>query len=117
MGHVLTGEGIQVDSRKIEAILNWDLPQNMTEIRSFLGLVGYYRWFVEGFLRIALPLTKLLQKHEKFGQSEACQQSFEELKRHLTISLVLTLPDGTGGFEVYSDASYQGLGCVLMQHG
>ncbi|KAL5773478.1 hypothetical protein ACOSQ2_013402 [Xanthoceras sorbifolium] len=85
-------------------------------IRSFLGLAGYYRKFVEGFSRIATPLTKLTRKEEKFVWSEACQQSFDELKRRLTSAPVLTLPSGKDGFTVYCDASRQGLGCVLMQN-
>ena len=89
----------------------------MSELRSFLGLAGYYRRFMEGFSIIAAPLTKLLQKHVEYKWTEACQSSFEELKAKLTTAPVLASPSGTGGFVVYSDASYQGLGCVLMQHG
>ncbi|KAL5775508.1 hypothetical protein ACOSP7_013065 [Xanthoceras sorbifolium] len=100
----------------IETILNWKQPINVIEIRSFLGLAGYYRKFVEGFSRIATPLTKLTRKEEKFVWSEACQQSFDELKRRLTSAPVLTLPSGKDGFTVYCDASRQGLGCVLMQN-
>ena len=88
----------------------------MTEIRSFLGFEGYYRKFVEGFSKLAAPLTKLTRKEEKFVWSEACQQSFDELKRKLTSALVLTLPSGQDGYTEYCDASRQGLGCVLMQH-
>ena len=72
--------GVYVDPQKIEAILNWKPPTNVTEIRSFLGLAGYYRKFVEGFSKLAAPLTKLTRKEEKFVWSEACQQSFDELK-------------------------------------
>ena len=89
----------------------------MLELHSFLGLVGYYRCFVKGFSIIAAPLTKLLWKHVEYKWTEACQSSFEELKAKLTTAPVLASPSGTGGFVVYSDASYQGLGCVLMQHG
>ena len=77
-------------------------------------MTGYYRRFIEGFSRIALPLAKLLQKHEKFVWTEACQENFEKLKRRLTIAPELTLPDGAGGFKVYNDAFYQGLGYILM---
>ena len=77
----------------------------MTEIRSFLGLAGYYRKFVEGFSKLAAPLTKLTRKEEKFVWSEACQQSFDELKRKLTSTPILTLPSGQDGYTMYCDAS------------
>ena len=88
----------------------------MIEIRSFLGLVGYYRKFVEGFSKLVAPLTKLIRKEEKFVWSEACQQSFDELKQKLTLAPILTLPSGQDGYTVYCDASKQGLRYVLMQH-
>ena len=117
LGHIVSGEGIKVDPKKIEAVLNWEPPKNVPELRSFLGLVWYYRRFVEGFSIISAPLTKLLRKHVEYKWTEACQSSFEELKAKLTTTPVLASPSGTGDFAVYSDASYQGLGCVLMQHG
>ena len=88
---------------------------NVTEVRSLLGLAGYYRKFVEGFSKVATPLTKLTRKEEKFIWSEACQNSFDELKQRLTTAPVLTLSSGSEGFTVYCDASRQDLGCVLMQ--
>ena len=87
-----------------------------SEVRSFLGLAGYYRKFVEGFSRITAPLTKLTRKYVKYDWVDVCQQSFEELKGRLTSAPVLALPNGRDGFMVYSDASRQGLGCVLMQN-
>nr|GFC67104.1 retrotransposon protein, putative, Ty3-gypsy subclass [Tanacetum cinerariifolium] len=72
------------------------------------------RLFVEGFSRLALPLTKLMRKGEKFVWNEEREKSFEELKQHLVSAPVLTLPSGSGGFQIYSDASKKGLGCVLM---
>ena len=108
-------EGISVDPQKIEAIVDWKPPTNVTEVRSFLGLASYYRKFVEGFSKIATPLTKLTRKEEKFIWSEACQNGFDELKQRLTTAPVLTLPSGSKRFTVYSNASRQGLGCVLMQ--
>ena len=116
LGHIVSAEGVSVDPQKVEAILNWKPPTSVTEIRSFLGLAGYYRKFVEGFSKIAAPLTRLTRKEEPFLWSEACQQSFDELKRRLTSAPVLTLPSGQDGFAVYCDASRQGLGCVLMQN-
>ena len=94
LGHVISAEGVYVDLQKIEAIVNWKPPTNVTEIRSFLGLAGYYRKLVEGFSKLAAPLTKLTRKEEKFVWSEACQQSFNELKQKLTSAPVLTLPSG-----------------------
>ena len=112
---MILAEGVSIDPQNIEVIVNLKPPTNVTEIRSFLGLAGYYRKFVEGFLKLAAPLTKLTRKEENFVWS-ACQQSFNELKRKFTSALVLTLPSGQDGYIVYCDASRQGLGCVLMQH-
>ena len=106
-----------MDPQKIEAIVNWKSPTNVYEVRSFLGLVGYYRKFVEGFLKIATPLTNLLKKDQKFEWSATCQHSFEELRQILTTAPVLALPSGEDGYVVYNDTSKQGLGCVLMQNG
>ena len=116
LGHVISAEGVSVDPQKIEAVVNWKPPKNVSEVRSFLGLAGYYRKFVEGFSKIAAPLTKLTRKDVKYDWVDACQQSFEELKSRLTSAPVLVLPNGRDGFVVYSDASPQGHGCVLMQN-
>ncbi|KAA3461755.1 DNA/RNA polymerases superfamily protein [Gossypium australe] len=107
LGHVVSVEGIRVDPRKIKAVLEWKSPKSVAKIRSFLGLAGYYRRFVEGFSLIAAPLTKLLRKGE----------SFERLKRILTEAPVLIEPEAGKEFAVYCDASRTGLGCVLMQDG
>jgi hypothetical protein len=117
LGHILTVEGVAVDPGKVETVSNWRQPTNVSEIRSFLGLAGYYRRFIEGFSKIARPMTELLKKEKKFNWSESCEKSFQELKRRLTTAPVLTLPDIQRDFVVYCDASRQGLGCVLMQDG
>ncbi|KAL4281883.1 hypothetical protein GQ457_03G019080 [Hibiscus cannabinus] len=117
LGHVVSSEGIRVDPKKVEAIVNWKQPTSVTEIRSFVGLVGYYRRFVSGFSKVAAPLTKLLQKGVKYEWSDARQQAFEKLKVALINAPVLTQPMSGKEFVVYSDASYVGLGCVLMQEG
>lgn len=96
---------------------NWPRPTTPTEVRSFLGLAGYYRRFVEKFASIAAPLTKLTQKGAKFQWSDTCERSFQLLKEKLTTAPVLTLPEGPDGYVVYCDASRVGLGCVLMQQG
>ena len=98
-------------------MVNWPRPINVSEVRSFLGLTGYYRRFVVGFSRIAGPLTRLTQKNAKFLWKDECEKSFQELKDQLVSAPVLALPTGSGGFVIYSDASQKGLGCVLMQHG
>ena len=92
LGHVILAEGVSVDPQKIEAILNWKPPTNVSEVRSFLGLAGYYRKFVEGFSKIATPLTNLLKKDHKFEWPNTCQHSFEELRQRLTTTPVLALP-------------------------
>ncbi|KAK9010290.1 hypothetical protein V6N11_036801 [Hibiscus sabdariffa] len=117
LGHVVSSEGIQVDPKKVEAVVNWKQPKLVTEIRSFLGLAGYYRSFVSGFSKVASPLTKLLQKGVKYEWSDARQQAFEKLKEALTNTPVLIQPVPGKEFVVYSDALYVGLGCVLMQEG
>ncbi|KAL8115292.1 hypothetical protein AgCh_021949 [Apium graveolens] len=116
LGHVISKEGIKVDPVKIEAVSKWEQPKTPTEIRSFLGLAGYYRRFVKDFSKIASPLTKLTRKNEKFVWTKKCEESFQELKRRLVTAPVLALPDEMGNFVIYSDASLKGLGCVLMQH-
>ncbi|WRX31631.1 Reverse transcriptase domain - like 10 [Theobroma cacao] len=115
LGHVVSGAGIYVDPKKIEAILQWEQPRTVIEIHSFLGLVGYYQRFVQGFSLIAAPLTRLTRKGVKFEWDDVCDNQFQELKNRLTSAPVLTLPVNGKEFLVYSDASKLGLGCVLMQ--
>ncbi|KAL0559468.1 hypothetical protein IC582_004079 [Cucumis melo] len=117
LGHVVSSEGVSMDLAKIEAVTNWPRPSIVSEIRSFLGLAGYYRRFVEDFSRIVSPLTQLTKKGTPFVWSPACESSFQELKQMLVTAPVLTVPDGSGSLVIYSDASKKGLGCVLMQQG
>ncbi|GAB2303215.1 hypothetical protein Dimus_038375 [Dionaea muscipula] len=117
LGHVISKDGIFVDMKKIEVVERWPRPTTIREVRSFLGMAGYNRRFVEGFSTIALPLTTLTRKSVKFVWTDACERSFQELKKRLTIAPILSLPTEGGGFVIFSDASLQGLGCVLMQHG
>ncbi|XP_040249446.1 uncharacterized mitochondrial protein AtMg00860-like [Aegilops tauschii subsp. strangulata] len=88
LGHKLTAEGLSVDPTKIQAVTEWQTPSNVKEVRSFLGLVGYYRKFVEGFSSIARPMTQLLKKDKKFEWSPKCEESFQELKKRLTTAPV-----------------------------
>ncbi|XP_078152180.1 uncharacterized protein LOC144547409 [Carex rostrata] len=115
LGHVISGEGLAVDSEKIRAVTDWKRPETVTEIRSFLGLAGYYRRFVLGFSQLAAPLTKLLHKGVKFEWGATQDQSFEELKSRLVTAPVLAMPITDEEYTVYTDASGSGLGCVLMQ--
>ncbi|KAD6794787.1 hypothetical protein E3N88_05683 [Mikania micrantha] len=117
LGHVVSADGITMDPAKVEAINQWPRPTSVTEVRSFLGLAGYYRRFVEGFAILALPLTQLMRKGVKFTWNDEREKCFEELKTRLVSAPILTLPSGSGGYQIYSDASKKGLGCVLMQHG
>ena len=100
---------------KIEAIMNWKPPRNVTKVRSFLGLASYYRIFVQGFLVITSSLTRLLQKGVKFEWDDKCQFSFERLKEILVEAPMLIQPTSGRDYTMYSDASRIGLGCVLMQ--
>ena len=117
LGHIISSEGLSVDPSKIEAVVNWARPKKVTEIRSFLGLAGYYRRFVQGFSSIASPLTKLTRKNAPYVWTDQCEESFQELKKRLTTAPALTLPSESGGFTIFTDASNVGLGCVLMQEG
>ncbi|WVZ63740.1 hypothetical protein U9M48_013348 [Paspalum notatum var. saurae] len=95
--------------------MEWPQPTNVSEVRSFIGLAGFYRRFIGGFAKIAKPMTALQKKGVRFEWTEACEKSFQELKAKLTSTPVLVLPDIHRDFVIYCDASRQGLGCVLMQ--
>jgi hypothetical protein len=115
LGHVITKEGIAMNPSKVESVLEWKSPKSAKEIRGFLGMAGYYRRFIEGFSKIAGPMTKLLWKNTPFMWSEQCEQSFQTLKEKLTTAPVLAVPETGKDYIVYCDASKQGIGCVLMQ--
>ncbi|GJR72526.1 putative reverse transcriptase domain-containing protein [Tanacetum coccineum] len=117
LGHVINGNGIHVDPSKIEAVKNWKDPRTPTEVRSFLGLAGYYHRFIENFSKIAKSLTILTQKSKTFEWGKEQELAFQTLKDKLCNALILALPDGPEDFVVYCDASEIGLGCVLMQRG
>jgi hypothetical protein len=116
LGHVISGEGVAVDPEKVKAMVEWTRPTSMFKIRSFLRLVGYYRCFIEGFLKLLGPLTTLTRKNASFVWTNECEQCFQELKRRLVTAPMLALPTESSNFVVYSDASKKGLGCVLMQN-
>ncbi|XP_070049821.1 uncharacterized protein [Nicotiana tomentosiformis] len=114
LGYVVSSEGIKVDPKKTEAVQSWPRPTTATEIRSFLGLAGYYRWFIEGFSSIVAPLTRLTKKGAPFRWSDDCEVSFQKLKTALAYAPMLVLPSGSWMYTVYYDASRVGLGGVLM---
>ncbi|GJR16649.1 putative reverse transcriptase domain-containing protein [Tanacetum coccineum] len=115
--HVVNRDGIHVDPSKVESVKNWKTPESPTEIRSFLGLAGYYQRFIENFSKIAKPLTLLTQKNKAYVWGDNQDEAFQILKEKLYNAPVLALPDGPDDFMVYCDASKQGFGCVLMQRG
>jgi hypothetical protein len=117
LGHIISEGGISVDPSKVKGVLSWNTLQNVSDIQSFLGLAGYYRRFIEGFSKIAKPMTELLEKGKTFEWMPRREASFEELKKRLTTAPVLTMPDMEKPFPIYCDASGQGLRCVLMQDG
>ena len=117
LGHIVLKEGIRVDPKKIEVIVELESPRNVIEVCSFLGLAGYYKRFVKGFSMIAAPITRLLQKNVKYEWSEKCQRSFDKLKAFLTEALILTQPTCGKEYVIFSDVSLNGLRCVIMQEG
>ena len=102
---MVTKDGISAAPGKVDAVSNWRRPTTVTEIRSFLGLASYYRRFIDGFSKIALPLTSLTQKGVKFEWFNDCERSFQELKNRLVTTHILTILSGLGRFVVYSDVS------------
>ncbi|GJU53481.1 putative reverse transcriptase domain-containing protein [Tanacetum coccineum] len=115
LGHVIDSEGIHVDPVKIEAIKDWASPKTPTEIRQFLGLAGYYRRFIEGFSKIARPMTKLTQKSVKFEWGEKAEAAFQLLKQKLYCAPILALPEGSVNFVVYCVLRIKAVGAILMQ--
>jgi hypothetical protein len=109
LGHIISEGGISIDPSKVKDILGWNTPQNILDIRSFLGLAGYYRRFIEGFSKISKPMIELLEKGKTFEWTPRHEASFQELKKRLTTTLVLTMPDMEKPFSIYCDASGQGL--------
>jgi hypothetical protein len=117
LGHVVNKDGQAVDPAKVQAVVDWERPASVREIRSFLGLAGYYRRFIEGFSSLSGPLTALTRKTAPFVWCDKCEASFRELKHKLVTAPVLTLPMESVGYVVYTNALKKGLGGVLMQQG
>ena len=115
LGHVVSASGVSVDPEKVEAVMSWERPKSVFEVRSFLGLAVYYRRFIEDFSRLMTPMTRLTRKEVKFDWDDRCEEAFQELKRILTTAPILIVSDRGQGYKVYCDASRAGFGCVLMQ--
>nr|GEV54476.1 putative reverse transcriptase domain-containing protein [Tanacetum cinerariifolium] len=116
IGHMIDSKGIHMDPSKIESIKDWASPKTLTEIRQFLGLVGYYRKFIKGFSKIAKSMTKLTHKNVKFDWGEKEEAAFQLIKQKLCTTPILPLPKRSENFIVYCDASHKGLGVMLMQN-
>jgi hypothetical protein len=117
LGHVVNKNGLTIDPSKVKVVVEWERPTNIWEIRSFLGLAGYYWRFIEGFSMLSGPLTALIRKNAPYEWSEECEASFQELKRRLVTTPMVTLHMESVGYMVYTYASKNGLGFVLMQQG
>jgi hypothetical protein len=115
--HIISKGGISVDPSKVQDLLSWKAPMSVCDNQGFLGLAGYYRRFLEGFSKISMPMTELLEKDEQFEWTPACEASFQELKKRLTTAPVLVMPDMEKPLSIYCDVLGQGLECVLMQDG
>ena len=114
LGHIISVEGVKADSKKVECMKNWPRPKNVKQLKGFLGLTGYYRRFVKGYRTIAKPLTMLLKK-DKFQWGEDLEKAFQELKRAMCSTPILTIPDFSQPFIIETDACQTGIGSVLMQ--
>ena len=117
LGHAVSVSGVSVDPEKVEVVMSWERPKSIFEIRSFLGLDGYYRRFIEDLSLLAAPMTRLTRKEVKFDWDDRCDEAFQELKMRLTSAPILIVLDRGHGYTVYCDATRAGLGCVLMQSG
>jgi hypothetical protein len=116
LGHIISGEGIVMDPVKVEAIMEWPTPTSVHEVSSFMGLAGYYRRFVEGFLKIANRIIELHQKNKKFVWNEKCMKASQNIKELLTTTSILRFLDMDKELLVCTDASKECLGELLVRY-
>jgi hypothetical protein len=117
LGHIVDKQGIRPDPKKVEAVQTWPVPKNVHDIRSFLGLVNYFRKFIEHYSEIAVPLTNLTKKLHPWVWIGRCQDAFELLKQKMIEAPLLRTPNESLPYEVVTDASDLGLGGMLLQEG
>ena len=117
LGHVVSALGMSMDPEKFEAVMSWERPKLVFEIRSFLGLTGYYRRFNEDFSRLVAPIKILIRKEVKFEWNDLCEKAFQTLDRRLTSAPILIVSERGQRYTMYYDTSKAGLGRVLMQSG
>ena len=108
----MSATGVSVDPEKVEAVMSWERPKSVFEIRSFLGLAGYYKRFIEDFSRLAAPMTRLNKKEVKFDWDDRCEKAFQKLRMRLTTTPILIVPNRDRGTQCILTP---GLGCFLMQ--
>ena len=114
LGHKISEGMIKMDENKVRVIKEWSEPSKLKELRSFLGLANYYRWFIKGYLKMVASLTDLLKKDQEWEWRSKCQESFDELKGAMSSNPVLRLPNLELPFEVHTNVSDRALGGVLV---
>lgn len=112
---VVSKDGVKCDPNKIRAVPDWKIPDNVTEIKSFLGLASYYRKFIPNFATVAYPLTRLTQKNVPFVLDSSCEKAFQSLKKLLVSLPILSYPNSNDTFELDTNTSNDGIGAVLSQ--
>jgi hypothetical protein len=117
LGHIVNEQGIRPDPKKVEAVQTWPVPKNVHDVKSFLGLVNYFRKFIEHYSEIAVPLTNLTKKSHLWVWTGHCQDAFKLLKQKLTKAPLLCTPDESLPYEVVTNASDLGLGGMSLQEG
>ena len=115
LGHVVSADGVATDPEKLKAVLNWPVPKNVKQVRSFIGFCSYYRRYVKGFADIACPLHKLTEMGQIFEFNDSCMKAFETLKNALTSAPILGYPTSDDPFILDTDASNDGMEAVLSQ--